>query len=618
MNETKAVAAARKRVLSVEGAVWLAILLVALALRLIDLDAAPLTAPETSEALAAWRASTEGAAASLGDGSSESPFLLAINAVVFTLFGASDGAARLWPALAGSGLVLTPWLLQQRIGRIGSLAAGLLLAISPTMLVASRQVDGSVLAALGFMLTVGGASQHLDSRDAKWMAVAMMGLALSLSSSPVAYGLLVPLAVAAAATAWARTNGARAQWESMRPGLTGAFVILIAALGIFSTGFGWRLPGLAEAAAMAGQWASGFAVGAGRASLPFIVAGIYEFLPFCLAIGGLAWAVRQKHRFGTLVGIWAGLALAAVVLRPLSRPLEAMTVAIPTALLSGIALEALISRLGRPDARNGLSILAPTGLGVSAYIALLLAHYAKQGRPESLFLVLLALGLQGLLVIAVAYVMQAPGVFPSLAAGWVVALLLATVAVGWGVTHVRFDDPRELLLFQPTDPSIRRLVDTLTEISWEDTGAPRRLAFSYESGRNPVLSWYLRDFPYAHRVTPGAELPPGELRQVHVTGPDGACLQPQDAVGRDFPVLRSWDPGALACTWRDVPDCENTPNWIFSRSQPPEDPACAWYERLDCTMPLTWVLFRSAPSLETAAGDVAILWLREAEPESSD
>ena len=177
---------------TLEMALWIIVAVVALALRLAHLDAAPLNAREAREAMLAWRAAT-------GQGMPEagySPFLFAANALLFWLFGASDALARLWPALFGSVLALTPFLLRQRIGRVGALAAGLYLAISPTALFASRQLDGTVVAAVGGMAFLGGLACFLDTGERLWLTLSAGGLALAVTASPSAYGLLLSLGLA--------------------------------------------------------------------------------------------------------------------------------------------------------------------------------------------------------------------------------------------------------------------------------------------------------------------------------------------------------------------------------------------------------------------------------------
>ena len=207
-----------KTVLSVEMALWVLVAALALVLRLVRLDAAPLNAQEAREAMLSWRAAT-------GQGMPEGPYspvLLALNALLFTLCGTSDSLARLWPALLGSALVLIPWLLRQRIGRVGALVAGLYLALSPTTLVASRQLDGATLVALGGMALLGGLVRFVETDPRAtacrlWLGFSAGGLALAVTSSPSAYGMLLSMALSWLLLAWVWPDeGIRRMWERLR------------------------------------------------------------------------------------------------------------------------------------------------------------------------------------------------------------------------------------------------------------------------------------------------------------------------------------------------------------------------------------------------------------------
>ena len=98
--------------------------------------------------------------------------------------GADDVIGRLVPALAGMGLVLLPWLMRRWLGGIGALVAGLLLAVSPTLGVASRTADGTMLALLaGGLLLVAWLRYH-EEGDRRWLAAANWLRIASASSPP--------------------------------------------------------------------------------------------------------------------------------------------------------------------------------------------------------------------------------------------------------------------------------------------------------------------------------------------------------------------------------------------------------------------------------------------------
>ena len=188
----------RKPRFTVEVALWILIGITALALRLGRLDAGPLSPGESREALFAWRAAT-------GQGMPQahySPALLTLNLILFHIFGASDALARFWPALCGSALSLTPLLLRRRIGRVGVLMTGLCLALSPTFLYASRQLEGTILAAFAWMIFLGGFASFFDSGKRLWLTVSAGALGLLVTSGPAAYGLMLPLGMAWLSLTW--------------------------------------------------------------------------------------------------------------------------------------------------------------------------------------------------------------------------------------------------------------------------------------------------------------------------------------------------------------------------------------------------------------------------------
>ncbi|MEE8391478.1 MAG: hypothetical protein V3S14_11870, partial [Anaerolineae bacterium] len=291
---------------TVEMALWILIAVVALALRLARLDAAPLNGHEARQAILAWRAVT-------GQGMPEagySPLLFAANALLFALGGASDRLARLWPVLCGSALALTPFLFRRRIGRVGALATGLCLAFSPTLLFASRQLDGSVIAALSGTLFLGGvvcffepsiAKDEQDTTSRAWLTLAAGGLGLAVVSSSSAYGLLVALGLAWAVLAWAWPDqGVRRLWTLLRPHLNYALLVFLFGGLALATALGWNLAGLGAVGDLLSAWIARFGPAPNPAVSPLTLLVVYELFILTFGIGGLVWAIWHSHRFGVL------------------------------------------------------------------------------------------------------------------------------------------------------------------------------------------------------------------------------------------------------------------------------------------------------------------------------
>jgi uncharacterized protein (TIGR03663 family) len=557
--------------ITVEIALWTLIALTALALRLSHLDTAPLNIREAREAMLAWRAVT-------GQGMPQanySPLLFAANALLFTLCGASDGLARAWPALFGSVLPLAPLLLRRRIGRVGALAAGMYLALSPTALFASRQLDGAMVVAVGGMALVGGLTRFFDTGRRHWLTLSACGLALAVTSSPSAYGLLLALGLAwlSLAWAWPDRHVSRFTFHVSRSSLVFLLTVLV-----LSTGLGWNLAGLGAAGDLLPTWIARFRPVSNPASSPLTIVVIYEPLALLFGLGGLVWAIRRGHRFGALLGLWAGLGALLLALMPGRAVLDTLWVIIPLAMLTGVAIERLVQSLRERGERLGEGFYVPVVLILWVHAYLVLARYAERGGPRDLFMVLLVIALQGLLATMFALAMRFDVALRGVAMGTGVALLAVTLSAGWGVAYVRPADPRELLVREPTAVEVRDLVQTLRDLSWCETGIPTTLPFTLEAAPDSVLAWYLRGFSAARRIE---GLEGGEIGSALVTSRRDLELAgdvPNDVefVGQDFALRRSWSLAELGCTWEWPPRCNAAVKWLLLRRAPPLPVADQW------------------------------------------
>ena len=131
---------------------------------------------------------------------SQQPAYLAVTGLLFAIFGSSNFAARLYPALAGTLLVLLPYLLSRRENKAvlavpTALILSLGLALDPGLVIASRTV-GSPMAAISFLLL---ALCMIYSRQAI-LAGILTALAL-LSGSTIIPGVIM-LGIAWGVTGW--------------------------------------------------------------------------------------------------------------------------------------------------------------------------------------------------------------------------------------------------------------------------------------------------------------------------------------------------------------------------------------------------------------------------------
>ena len=315
---------------TLEVALWVLIAAVAVVLRLVNLDAAPLDTREAREAMLAWRAA-------LGQGmpsSDYSPWLFSANALLFSLCGASDALARLWPALFGSSLVLAPYFFRRRLGRVGALVAASYLAVSPMAVFASRQLNGAVLVAAGGAVLLGGVARFFDTGRRIWLALSAVGAALAVTSAPSAWGMLMALGLAVGIFIWVWSAAwTRWLWKSLRPHLTHALVAFLAAVLGFSTGMSWNLPGLGATGDLLAAWVS--RLGQGGSLNPLSLLVLYEPLAFLSGLVGLIWAIRRRHRLSIVLGLWVVLGIGLHSLMPGEAPTESVWLVLPLAMVGG-------------------------------------------------------------------------------------------------------------------------------------------------------------------------------------------------------------------------------------------------------------------------------------------
>jgi len=547
--------------ITIETALWFLVALVALVLRLSNLDAAPLSGHEAREAMLAWRAAT-------GQGMPQadySPLLFAANALLFTLCGSSDGIARLWPALLGSLLPLTPLLLRRRIGRVGTLVAGAYLAFSPTALVGSRQLDGTVAAVVGGLLFFGGLIRLSDTKARCWLFLSAGGLALAMTGGPLAYGLLLPLGLS-----WLTLHVSRFTLDvpRMAPHVSRFFLAFFLSILALSTGLGWNLAGLGAVGDQLLAWVARFAPASNPVASPLVILVVYEPWALLFGIGGLVWAVRRARRFETLLGLWAGLGALLLSLTPGRAPLEGLVIVVPLALLAGVGVESLGQSLRERGDWFAEGVYVPVALVLWVHTCLVLVRYATHGEPTDLLLALLVVALQVVLGTMFAMATRPSAALRGAAVGIGILLLAVTVSAGLGVAQVRPADPRELLANEPTATEVRDLVQTLRELSWRQTGIPTTLPLAFEAGPDSVLAWYLRDFSAARRVE---SLTAEEAGLVLVTQRRDLALAEGEYVGQDFVLRRSWNPNEVDCIWEWPPYCSGAVKWLLTRriSAPP-------------------------------------------------
>ncbi len=152
------------------------------------------------------------------------PLLFEVTAFIYFLFGANDFTSRIYPALTGIALVMTPLLFRKWLGRHGALAASLLLLLSPSISYYSRYIRHDVSLMLTAVLLLWVILKYLDDGQPRWLYWMAASFSLMHATKEASYIyiaifgalLFLPFAWQVFATRW------------QRPKLFTAFVIVLA------------------------------------------------------------------------------------------------------------------------------------------------------------------------------------------------------------------------------------------------------------------------------------------------------------------------------------------------------------------------------------------------------
>jgi len=169
----------------VEFSIYGGLLLSALAMRLYDLGGRAIHHDESLHGYFAYQLFN-------GSGYDHNPlmhgmFLFHSIATSFFLVGDSDFSMRLSMALFGTGLILVPLILKPRIGQFGALAAGVLLAFSPSLFYYSRFARNDIFMAVFALALVGVMWRYIDERRNRWLYIGAAIIALGFTTKETQY-----------------------------------------------------------------------------------------------------------------------------------------------------------------------------------------------------------------------------------------------------------------------------------------------------------------------------------------------------------------------------------------------------------------------------------------------
>lgn len=538
--------------LTVERVSYGGIALIALGVRLWGLGAVPLGPAEAAQALPAVAA----AAGQAPDLTGISPLLYTLQRALFTLFGASDAAARWWPALVGGLSPLLFYALRGRLTRGGALVAAFLWALSPLAVWSGRLAVGDALVpALALALlaaavwALDGASDAARQRGLVGGAVA---LGLLLISGSLAYTAL--LALAAGLLWWPR--GAQRLLALAQTQRRSVLAGLLIPLVLGATFFTVTLAGLASVGELLGGWLAGLFPGMGAYTAWELLRRLLLSEPLLLGFGlaGLIWCLRRDagnyavyNRFGQWAGIATGLALLLALFGRGRHSLDLTLVVLWLTLLAGPAVARVLRAAWswRREADPWLLVGLTLALLFSA--AFSLPSAVTSSNSLAWRQVYTGIGIGTTLVAALVWLAYgAFGNWRIVARGLPVIPL--ALGLAWGLsqtTSLSYDRGawrQSGITREVVAPAAADFREALEQLSALQGGGTREIAVDLawpvrpDDPLLPVVRWQLRDYPYL-RVSAAV---PAEPAPLVVTPVEEQPRLSERYSGAEFVLLQRW------------------------------------------------------------------------------
>ena len=520
---------------------WVAVVLLAGAVRVFGLTAWPLSATEAGIASDSYNLMRGGAISSTG---AARPLPTDLTTLAFFLFGVTDTVARLIPLIAGIATVALIRPLLYRYGRGAALCACLLAALSLALVFASQRLDGAAL------LTLASVTFFLVSRRVGRSPGLVLALllgshaALLPLSDPVGWvALPLILAVALALRSDRRLPDAlSAAWALL--GFAATMLLVTTALltrpgeltAYFSASFGalWHH----ELLNLGHLW-----------QLPLFELLVDELPTLIFAIVGLI-ALRARGQALRVMAPWAVAALVLASLLGEKSPAGYALPALPLVLLGGFGFAWLMERVDWGlfgtfwGAGFEVALLATLAAALSV-IGMLLGFSSTSTIDTGLNFVLLVVVILApltFLTVRLARGLDAPA-WPLIALIGVALMLGIGLRSSALLTSTVESRTGSILTAGSTSPEVGSLVDRLQLVSRDltdfnqsslDPAGGHGLTIAVDSSLAQPFRWYFRDYPNFQVVTNAASITPAP--QVVITETESAAGQTSRSFALQTPL----------------------------------------------------------------------------------
>ena len=563
----------KKHDFRIETGVYLLAFFAAVAIRFIHLGNNPLNDAEAHLALQSMAAS-RGESALLTD----QPLLVLLNTVLFFVFDSNNITARLFPAILGSLLVLSPILFRNYLGKAPAVLLAFAMAFDPGLVAVSRQLDGSGMSLVLFIATIG----LIVNRRA---ALAGICLGLALLSGPSFWMGITILLIVVVLQKWLlskseadetqKQDDENQSWlpdqaflRTLGIWCAGTFFVIGTLFLLVPNGISSSMNGLI-------RFVQGWGTPSGIRIQELLISLLaYGFFPLALAFWRVFTGLRSMSRVDRIAILWFVAAVLINIIYPGRQINDLIWAVIPVWVLACRQIVMLAPSEFEED-----EFWYTLGLGIFIFLVLCFVLFncltlLNQFMDTQAFQIRMIAAIGGLVIILLSAILARWGWSETIASyglAWSLSafLFISMLGITWTSLNHQKSRGMEMWAKAPAIGEADLLLTTISDVSEWSKGDRTVIDIALLQQESPALKWLLRNFQNTSDY-PGS-LPVGKEPSLVITDSQSMLQLGASYTGQDF----NW---------------QIHPAWQLYTTQ-------EW---------LSWLIYRKAP----VQNQSIILWVR--------
>ncbi len=519
-----------KKILTLEHLLYSLIIIIGIAFRFIHLGSLPLSDAEGVVSLHALGLLSGGTSF----GYSDQTFLANLQAILFFFFGNSNFGARFFPALIGTLFILTPALFRSYFPSKAMIILSFWIAMSPTFIALSRQVNSTIL----FLLAIALFIYFFIKREAIPSAIFFI---ISLLSGKIFFWILITVVFTFIyvhlvvkkqnSPIYEKSIRFIKLFEWKKFGLVSMIgYVLLSTVGfIFPDQFSGVGYGVN---AYLNSWSQPSSL-----NLSELVRGMlfYEIGAIFFGVAGIIFIIRKNQLAGLFITGVLSFSFVQLVLISEKSIIYSLIILMPLI----VAASFFINQFANFPKSFTPKILVVTSIALSILFFISLAFMSMfanpyQGEQENTLRIFFIIAGFALIIGA--------GLLAGWAISWQIAgksflflaiifLSIITISAAVNGSGLRNPYQNELLFISPIPIEKDLLIDTLEDYSEWNYGENQSINV-FVMGEQPAsLLWALREF---ENITHGNEIPFNENIDIIITNADQTLVQSDSFRGQDI------------------------------------------------------------------------------------